>query len=403
MAAVLMHLLRASAGAALCASMISCGGGGGGLGPAPPAPTSNVASVVVDAGPDNSNVNTLFTSVTVCIPGTTTCQTIDHIQIDTASYGLRILAPVLTLALPMQTAADGNTLAECTVFADGYSWGPVEQADVQIAGESASALPIQVIGVAGFTSVPADCAASGPTSEDTVATFGANGILGIGVFIQDCGPMCASTAEPAFYYSCTSSACQATAVPLVSQVTNPIAEFADNNGSIIQLPSVASQGAVNVTGSLTFGIDTQSNNASGTQTVLTVDPNFGYLTAVFFGQSLTQSFIDSGSNANFFNDSNLLQCTGMNLTEFYCPPTAQSLTTTLQGANGTSVVVDFVVGNAQSMFTNNATFAAFPNLAGTYPGSETFDFGLPFYYGRRVAIALESMTTTVGAGPYIAF
>ena len=406
MAAVLMRLLRTSAGAALCAAMVSCGGGGGGgsLGPAPPAPSSNVASVVVDAGPSNDSVNTLFTSVTLCVPGTTTCQTIDHIQIDTASIGLRILAPVLTLALPMQTAADGNTLAECTVFADGYSWGPIEQADVQIAGESASSLSVQVIGVTGFTAVPADCSSSGPIAEDTVASFGANGILGIGVFIQDCGPACASAATTPWYYSCSASACQATAVPLMSQVTNPVSQFAtDNNGSIIQLPTVASQGDLNVTGSLIFGIDTQSNNASGTETVLTVDPNSGNLTAAFNGQSLSASFIDSGSNGIFFNDSNILLCTMTNLTDFYCPATAQNLSATLQGVNGMSAVVDFVVGNAQSMLTNQPTFTAFPQLAGSNPVPSSFDFGLPFFYGRRVATALETMTTAVGTGPYIAF
>ena len=405
MAAALMRTLRTSACAALCVAMISCGGGGGGsLSPAPPPPSSNVASVSVDIGPSNDSVNTLFTSVTLCVPGTTTCQTIDHIQIDTASIGLRILAPVLTLGLPVQTAADGNTLAECTVFADGYSWGPIAQADVQIAGESAPSLPIQVIGVAGFTAVPADCASSGPTAEDSVATFGANGILGIGVFIQDCGSGCVSSTNAPFYYSCTSSACQPTAVPLASQVTNPIHGFAaDNNGSIIQLPTVASAGAVNVTGSLIFGIDTQSNNASGTETVLNVDPNFGYLGAVFDGQTLSQSFIDSGSNGNFFNDSNILQCTETDLTTFYCPASELNLSTTLQGVNGTSVVVDFVAGNAQSMLTNEPTFAAFPELSGTNPLPGSFDFGLPFFYGRRVATALETMTTAVGTGPYIAF
>ena len=86
---------------------VSCGGGGGGAGvtPTPPPPPSNVVSVIVDAGPNNRSVNTLFTTVTVCVPGSTTsCQTIDHIQVDTGSYGLRLLAPVLTLSLPSTSA-----------------------------------------------------------------------------------------------------------------------------------------------------------------------------------------------------------------------------------------------------------------------------------------------------------
>ena len=56
-----------------------------------------------------------------------------------------------------------------------------------------------------------------------------------------------------------------------AQVQNPVTMFAtDNNGTIITLPSVASAGAANVTGSLIFGIDTESNNASGTETVVPV-------------------------------------------------------------------------------------------------------------------------------------
>ena len=62
---------------------------------------ANVASVVVDAGPaGTSDVNTLFTTVTVCVPGSTTsCQTIDHIQVDTASYRAAHTGPGADLEL----------------------------------------------------------------------------------------------------------------------------------------------------------------------------------------------------------------------------------------------------------------------------------------------------------------
>jgi hypothetical protein len=407
MGAALLRILRWGAGVALCASAVSCGGGSGGsgYGPSPPPPaSSNVADVIVDSGPSNASANTLFTSVTLCVPGSTTnCQTIDHIQIDTASFGLRILAPVLTLTLPVQTALDGNALVECTQFADGYSWGPVAQADVQIGGESAAAAAIQVIGDPHFTNVPANCSSTG-AEEDTVAAFGANGILGIGVFAQDCGPQCVSSTSPGFYYSCTALTCQATLVPLASQVSNPVSLFAtDNNGSIIELPSVPPQGALTASGSLIFGVDTQANNASGNETVLTVDPNFGYLTAVFEGQSLSQSFVDTGSNGNYFDDSTIPACSATGLSGFYCPASTQTLTATMQGANGMSTVVKFSVASAQVMFSNNPGFTAFPELAGTNPLPGSFDFGLPFFYGRRVLTVLEGQTTSVGTGPYIAF
>ena len=392
-------------------SFVSCGGGGSGPSVAPAPAPSNVVSVVVDAGPNNNSVNTVFTTVTVCVPGSTTeCQTIDHIQVDTGSYGLRLLAPVLSLSLPVTAASDGNSLVECTQFVDGYSWGPIALADIQIAGETASSVPLQVIGSAGFTTVPANCSATG-TAEDTVAAFGANGILGIGVFEQDCGTGCAPpNSANTFYYSCSASACVEIAVPLNSQVLNPVALFAtDNDGSILDLPSVTAPGATTLTGSLIFGIDTQSNNASGSETVLGLNPLDGDLTTVFNAQALSQSFLDSGTNGIYFDDAALTPCSSPNFAGFYCPAGPQMLTATLTGNNNASVAETFTVDNAQTLATDNPTFTVLPTLAGTYSTitnsntSNTFDWGLPFYYGRRVFTAIENQRTAVGTGPYVAF
>ena len=366
---------------------------------------ANVVDVVVDGGPTSTrrDVNTLFAAVTVCVPGSTSCQTIDHVQIDTGSYGLRLLAPVLTLSLPTNSAANGDSLVECTQFVDGYSWGPVAVADVRISGESASSVPVQIIGDARFTKVPADCSSIGP-AEDTVAAFGANGILGVGVFAQDCGSGCA-TAANGNYYACSSTQCQATTVALSSQVVNPVTLFAtDNNGVILQLAGVAAPGAATVAGSLIFGIDTQANNKSGSQSVLALDPNSGYLATMFNGQTLAQSFLDTGSNGIYFDDSGLARCTGSNVAEFYCPASTQTLSAVLQGQNGLSATVDFSVDNAQTLLANEPNFVAFPTLAGPYPGTTaSFDWGLPFYFGRTVYTAIENAATTVGKGPYVAF
>ena len=81
------------------------GGGGGGTADwlarhrAGPAPANNVVNAIVDQGPSRfgsgqqAAVNIMYVKVTVCVPGsTTTCQTIDHVQVDTGSQGLRILA-----------------------------------------------------------------------------------------------------------------------------------------------------------------------------------------------------------------------------------------------------------------------------------------------------------------------
>lgn len=418
----------------------SCGESSGqGLGnstpttPTPPVvPTgANVVPVIVDAGPlpsTNPTANTLYTTVTVCVPDSTTqCQTIDHIQVDTGSYGLRILSSVLTAALPAATLTPGNlALAECTVFVDGYSWGIVATADIQVSGETAGNVPVQIIGDNTYPP-PAGCSGRGGTAENTVAAFGANGIIGIGVFEQDCGPTCRDVAANGFYYTCTAATatvaatCVDSAVPLANQVQNPIWLFAtDNNGSIIQLPSVTAPGATSLSGSLIFGIDTQSNNASGSETVLTVqtDPSTvtgqfpGNLTMAFnSGAALLNSFIDSGSNGIFFNDGNLTQCptptlsTDPNFSGFYCPATSPpQYTVTLTGINNDSATATFNVDSAQTLGTQNPTFTVFPTLAGPISSTDSFDFGLPFYFGRRVATAIEHHPATlVGPGPYVAF
>ncbi len=267
-------------------------------------------------------------------------------------------------------------------------------------------MPVQLIGDSRYPVVPPDCSTGAPMSEDTVATFGANGILGIGPFAQDCGDYCAaSIPEPAIYYACsTSSECTTTTVATASQVQNPVTLFAtDNNGTIISLPSVATDGAGGVTGSLIFGIDTESNNQSGTQTVVpiaTTGADAGYLGTTFDGQSLGMSFIDSGSNAFFFSDSNLTACSNANFTNFYCPGTAETLSATFDLSGGTTASESFTVTNAETLST---AFTAFPGLAGTNPNASSFDWGLPFFYGRRVATAIQGYSTSAGTGPYIAF
>jgi hypothetical protein len=406
-----MRALKMGLCAVLGLSAIACGGGGGssaGGGGGTPPPTNNTASVIIDEGPSNASVNTLFTSVTICMPGSTSsCQTIDHIQVDTGSYGLRLLAPVLTLTLPIETLANGNSLAECTQFVDGFSWGPVVTADIQIAGETAHSLPVQVIGDPRLTNIPANCSGTGGTEEDTVSTFGANGILGIGPFELDCGDC--DTATHGLYYACATN-CTDTTVPANQQVPNPVTRFAaDNNGAMVVLPSVAAGGASNVMGSLIFGIDTQTDNASGTQTVLTVNDN-AELLITFNGNTLANSFIDSGSNGIYFNDPSIVTCTAppndpsSQIVNFYCPASTLSLEVSIQGMNGVMANnLTFGVGNTETMLTNN--FDAYPQLAGTIPAGNagTFDYGLPFFFGKRVAVAVQGATTKAGTGPYIAF
>ncbi len=393
-----------------------CGGGGstggsGGTGGASPT-DPNVVAIVVDPGPQNSQyTNGLFVPVTLCEPGTSNCQTIDHLLVDTGSVGVRVLKSELQLALPPVPDASGSAaLAECLPFVDGSTWGTVNLADLQVGEEAASSLPIQVIGEQDYP-IAFDCTGTAITDFQTL---GANGIFGVGVLQNDCGANCASPAT-SYYYACSSAlsgGCKVTSVSVERQVPNPVAAFpVDNNGVVIQLDGIPSGGAPSVSGLLVFGIGTQTNNELGGATVFALDPIAGYVVGTAFPVGGTQytSYLDSGSNGLFFLNSTttrLPMCTG-NLKDFYCPSSTTSLAATILGADGASAHVNFSVANASRLAARNY---AFSNLAGPMPGFPSgfgipgFDWGLPFFFGRRVYTGIEGKSTPDGVvGPYFAF
>ena len=394
--------------AALLSSLVWCAGcGGNGAAPVGNNPitgsASNVASITVSGGPAN-NINIPTVSLTICVPGSTTnCATVAGVLVDTGSTGVRILAAQLAgLTLPQQTDASGNPIAECFQFADGETWGPVQMATVTISGETANNIPIQVIGSATpaiAADVPAACSDLGPT-EQTLATFGANGVIGVNNAPLDCGSACgAVTGNPDIYYTCPSSGCTPTTVGLSTQVPNPVTLFAtDNNGVIVELPTVSSTGAPSVTGSLVFGIGTESNNALANQTVLTTDAFGDFAATVLNGAALT-GFLDTGSNGYFLDNTtepSLVNCSAN--PDFFCPSGTENLTAQNQGGNGATSNVNFQVANFDNL---SATNAVFNNVAGFSSG--IFDWGLPFYLGRNVYFAIDGASTPAGAGPYVAY
>jgi hypothetical protein len=218
------------------------------------------------------------------------------------------------------------------------------------------------------------------------------------------------------------------AVALNQQLRNPVSMFTtDNNGVIIQLPVVADGGQTSTSGSLVFGIGTESNNGLGSAVVLPIDTNindaaFGGFTTVFNGKSfpgstavLNSSFIDSGSNAIVFLDpptSGIKECTID--TGFYCPPSTLSLSAVNQAIGGASRGVAFKVANAETLFTNNGgSNFAFSDLGAPAASGVTtpqvtdgfFDWGLPFFFGRNVYTAIQGVTPPSGipAGPFWAY
>ncbi len=158
-------------------------------------------------------------------------------------------------------------------------------------------------------------------NQNSQASLGANGILGVGTEPTDCfyegGSVCSpgsglsSPPYPA-YYTCSGTSCSPTFISTASQVANPVVLFpTDNNGVIVELPSVSGSTSA-ITGSLVFGIGTESNNQlPTTATVFTLTCDL--FTTDFGGNAYgitnpvacagTGSFIDSGSNGLFFPDA----------------------------------------------------------------------------------------------------
>ena len=375
---------------------------------------NNTAPLAVDGGPTVNGVsigypNGAYATVTVCTPGTTTCQTIDHVLVDTGSVGFRVLSSALgSVSLPGQNASDGNSLAECYVRPDGYAWGPVSLAQVQVAGEIAASIPVQVIAPTGFSTAPPSCTTQTTGGAlGTVSALKANGILGIGLWVQDCGNTCAtSNPPPNTYYSCPSSGCGAIAVAIGQQVTNPVTMFPnDNNGSLIALPPVFSGGSPNATGSLVFGIGTQPNNGLLSATVYGVSVaglNPGSFVSTYSSAAYPGS-ISSGANANYFLSPAITGYPGCTTnTAFYCPSSDQTVAVTNTGTNGASGSVSLTVSNADTLLTSGNT--AFSNLAGPGGGKTGgFLFGVPFFYGRSVFTAINGASTPSGTGPYFAY
>jgi hypothetical protein len=371
--------------------------------------SGNTVTVLVDAGPANSGyvVNRLFASVTVCRPGSITqCQTIDHVLVDSGSTGLRLLSSsnLAALSLPKVTGNTGFPILSCVQFVDNtFAWGPVASADIVLGRKTASSVPIQLIADPAYARPATGCSAGG-TSITTAAALGANGIIGLGLFKDDCGSNCAITTHNGSYFTCTDPSCSSpvgAAVSIAKQVQNPVPLFGqDNNGIVIDLPAVGTTTSGTLSGTLIFGIGTQTNNQLATGKVLTTNAT-GNFTTTLVGQNYTTSFLDSGSNGLFFDSAMIATCTDGSV-GFYCPPSRTSLSATLVGANAASSTVSFSIDNATSLFADSSQHVL-PTLSGPFGDSTSFDWGLPFFYGRRVFIGIDGQPSSIGTGPFYAF
>jgi hypothetical protein len=355
----------------------------------------NQVPVMVDQNPAVTTYNTVnqpYVTVTVC-DASGNCQNIDHVLVDTGSYGLRLMASAVTLNLPQETAPAGTSfggdpVGECAGFVTGYMWGSVRTGTVKLAGETANNLPIQIVSDTSFASAPNACAGMG-VDMGSVAALGANGILGVGLFNNDSQT----------YYACTGSTGTTCSVSSVTrEVSNPVAAFpTDNNGAILQIQAVPSSGQAIATGTLTFGLDTQADNSLTGYSVLPADA-LGYIAVNFGGQAYSQSFIDSGSDFYYLNLSGV-PTTTLGSDTYYAPTSPLVYPATLTTTTGTNPYASEVA--IADPTTLNTTQHAFNNIATLGP-SNTADLGMPFFYGKSVAYAISGKSFPEGAGPFYA-
>jgi len=410
---------------------------------------SNTATLTAGSGPTGGIVNGLYVTVTVCQHGTTTCATINNVQVDTGSIGLRLAQGTLgSVTLTPILVNNASPLEQCTQYGDtSYSWGPMELADVQIGGETASNIPVQLLGQISAPASPPSATnptAGGvsclettpnpnllgtpPGNEDTVATLGANGILGIGGFIFDCGNSCTTVSFTVGYpyYICPNGTCQAVGVPTADQIVNPVAQFigSDNNGVMITLPSVPSSGAVSVSGTMNFGIATRTDNALGNAVIYALDPCGNFPTVNFGGNPYTDTacnntgtgmggFLDTGSTALFVSDANTLKSFGISDCAsgtagfgLYC---VSGGTATLSGVNLVgfggvgSATISLNINDATTLLSPNNNNAVFNDLGGDSvtggggsPSTDSWDLGLPFFLGRTVFVGIAGTAMPAG-------
>ena len=162
----LARALGAFGMAAFIAVAAGCGGGGSGgststsstggsatnvftptgaVSSTPATLASNQMAVVVSTGLTGRAANIPMVSVTVCVPGSGTCQTINNVQLDTGSFGLRLakaaLNSTMLSSLPVETLIGGACAADVD---EGVLREFAEEGLAGVAGDLAWWLPYRV-------------------------------------------------------------------------------------------------------------------------------------------------------------------------------------------------------------------------------------------------------------------
>ena len=127
----------------------------------------------------------------------------------------------------------------------------------------------------------------------------------------------------------------------------------------------------------------------------------GNFTTTYKGTPLSSSFLDSGSNGLFFTDPTIPRCSSAS--GFYCPAATLFLSAVNTSATGAaSGTVTFTVENMDAL-DPTVRAASVGGTLGRSTRSRAFDWGMPFFFGRTVYVAIDGASTLHGTGPYWAY
>jgi hypothetical protein len=179
---------------------------------------------------------------------------------------------------------------------------------------------------------------------------------------------------------------------------------------MLTMNSVAASGAATATGTLTFGIGTQTDNALSTSVKVyalsgnLIEGSLYYSIAATYNGNSYPALIDSAENFNFFLDAATVAAgpAGAGITscplnvDLYCTSSAVSLPFTAKDSIGDSSTVTLSIGNATTLLNSSVldggSNAAFSNLTGGLTlgaVNDYVDLGMPFFYGRTVYVGIS--------------
>ncbi len=370
--------------------------------PPPVLVTNDMPLQVSDGFPVSgiSTPNILYTSLTLCDSSATpNCQTIDKIQVDTGSSGLRIFKQALTLTLaPISNGA--SPVIECQTFLVNNAWGPVVTASIGLAAEPKVNLPIQVIDSTVPTPPKFSACDGGNWTAPKDPHF--NGILGVSVGGPDSG----------LYYTCPNAVCTLFTPGASQSVVNPVLSLpADNNGVIVNLPGIPDSGQATASGDLLLGIGTSWDNDPATYSpnpiiTVTLDSNDPLNAAVTAdGLPFAEFAADSGTNQWLFTDPSITNCKlfGGLVVSSYCPATPKNFAALVTGTSSSQWRFQGWIRD-QSALANTGNLA-FNDIGSDLGVGNTFTFiaGIPFFYGKQVYFGFSGKSSSLGTGPLYAY